>query len=82
MKENLSLFGTGFLQVALVGINTWQIAHAKWFGVFVIGFLISYVWSWNVKKIAFGGQTDRLVYALGAASGGVVGLMLAIQFYQ
>ncbi|MBX3288344.1 MAG: hypothetical protein KF855_03270 [Acidobacteria bacterium] len=82
MKDNAALFGTGFIQVLLVCVNTWQIAHAKWLGVFVVGFLISYVWTWNVKKVAFGGQKDRFIYALGAAVGAVAGLMIAVRFYD
>jgi hypothetical protein len=81
MNERLVLFTTGFVQVALVGVNTWQIAHEKWFGCAVVGFLISYVWSWNVKKIAFGGHTDRVIYALGAAFGVLAGLGVASLLY-
>lgn len=82
MRERLTLFTTGFVQVLLVGVNTWQIAHNKWLGCFVVGFMISYIWTWNVKKIAFGTHGDRLLYAGGAAIGSICGLALATAFYE
>lgn len=82
MSDRAKLFGTGFLQVLLVAVNTWQIAHARWFGCAVVGFLISYVWTWNVKKIAFGTHADRVIYASGAAVGTLSGLALATLFYE
>jgi hypothetical protein len=39
--------------------------------------MISFIWSWNVKKVAFGTLTDRIVYALGAAFGSAVGLLVS-----
>lgn len=81
LTAHKGLFLTGFVQVLLVGVNTWQIAHEKWAGAFIVGFLISYVWSWNVKKVAFGSHTARIVYALGAGLGTLVGLGLARWIY-
>lgn len=66
----------------LVGLNTWQIAHGKYAGAFVVGFLISYVWTWNVKKVAFGTHRDRIVYALGAGIGTLLGLGIASLIYE
>jgi hypothetical protein len=68
------LFLTGFLQVSLVSAQTWLISKDVFAGVFTVGFFISLVWSYNVKKIAFGGWWDRVAYAVGAGVGGVVGL--------
>lgn len=81
MKRRLPLFWTGWLQVLLVGLNTWQYAHEKWAGVFLTGVAISMVWSFNVKRIAFGNWADRLVYSLGAGTGGICGLLLAKLIY-
>jgi hypothetical protein len=39
--------------------------------------MISLIWSWNVKKVAFGTISDRVVYALGAAFGSVIGLLVS-----
>lgn len=74
----MRLFFTGFLQVFLVVINTWLITQKSFLGVFFVGFGISYIWSGNVKKVAFGGQKDRIIYSLGAATGGVTGLTLGV----
>lgn len=81
MKLHAQLFITGFIQVVLVVINTYQIAHNKYVGIVFIGFLISLVWSYNVKKIAFGSLSDRLIYATGAAVGSITGVIGANLFY-
>lgn len=81
LKENIKLFITGFIQVVLVAINTYQIAHEKYEGVFVVGFLISFVWSFNVKKIAFGDIWDRVIYSSGAAFGAILGLIISKIIY-
>jgi hypothetical protein len=82
LRERVVLFWMGFLQVSLVGVNTWQIAHEKWVGMAVVGFLIGYVWSWNVKKIAFGGQLDRLIYSAGSMAGLLSGLLIVMWYYR
>jgi uncharacterized membrane protein YfcA len=71
------LFGTGFLQVFFVGLNTYFIAHNAIAGNIVSGFLISYIWTRNVKRAAFGDEKDRWFYASGAAIGSVVGAVTA-----
>lgn len=78
----LELFLSGIIQVLLVATNTYQIAHKKWIGCFVVGFLISFVWTFNVKKIAFGTIKDRILYATGAAFGTILGLMLSTYIYE
>lgn len=70
------LFLTGFLQVFFVAINTWLITQRNFIGVLIVSFLISFIWSFNVKKVAFGSIKDRIVYSLGASIGGVCGLAL------
>jgi hypothetical protein len=71
------LFITGFIQVSLIAAQTYQIAHGNMFSIFGIGFFISLVWSFNIKKVAFGNWWDRIVYATGAAVGSVSGVYLA-----
>jgi hypothetical protein len=68
------LYFSGFLQIFLVAVNTSLIAQQKYSLVFFVGFAISLVWSYNVAKIAFGGWKDRIIYALGAATGSLAGL--------
>ena len=70
----LTLFITGFLQVFCVTIQTWFISQFYPPGVALFGFMISFIWSFNVKKIAFGGMMDRIVYSSGASAGAVIGL--------
>ena len=75
--EKLKLFITGFVQVFFVAINTYFLSKIFYLGVFLCAFMISLIWSWNVKKVAFGTTSDRLIYALGAAFGSTVGLLVS-----
>lgn len=72
----MNLFLTGFLQVFFVALNTWFITQRYYTGVLVVSFLISFIWSFNVKKVAFGNNKDRLIYSLGASLGGLTGLLI------
>jgi len=69
-----SLFSTGFIQVYFVAVNTYFIANEMYLGVLIAAFMISLIWSFNVKKVAFGSISDRVVYALGATFGSIIGL--------
>lgn len=71
------LFITGFLQVFFVALNTYLIANAFFVGVFFCGFTISFIWTFNVSKVAFGGIWDKVTYSIGAAVGGITGLFIA-----
>lgn len=73
----MKLFATGFLQVFFVALNTYFIAKSRFELVFICSFLISFIWSFNVKKVAFGSQADRFIYSFGAATGGLIGLIIA-----
>lgn len=73
----MKLLITGFIQVYFVAINTFFIAKEKYIPVLVVGFIISFIWSWNVKKIAIGSINDRLIYSFGAAIGATSGLYTA-----
>jgi len=74
MKTKFYLALTGFAQVFFVSVNTFFLANSFYLGVFVAAFLISLIWSFNIKKIAFGVLKDRLIYSIGAAFGSVAGL--------
>jgi hypothetical protein len=73
----MKLFITGFIQVFLVCINTYFIANKFYLGVFICAFLISFVWSFNVTKIAISTLQDRLIYSFGASLGGLIGLIIS-----
>lgn len=70
------IYFTAFIQVLLVVINTWQIANGKYVGAVGVGFLISLVWTLNVKSVVVGGWSDRIVYSFGAATGTGFGLII------
>lgn len=75
-------FLLAYIQVALVVCNTWQIANGKIFGAVIVGFLISFVWTLNVKRVAFGCMRDRLIYSSGACLGTFSGLCVARFIYE
>lgn len=72
----MKLFITGFLQVFFVVINTYFISKGYLLGIIICGFIISFIWSHNVKKIAFGSEYDRFIYSLGAMSGSLTAYFL------
>lgn len=71
---------TGWLQVALVAINTYQIANKHLLGALVVGFLISLVWTFNVRT-ALGSWVERLTYCTGAALGVGTGMAITQLIY-
>ncbi len=73
-----SLFLTGFIQVFFVAINTYFLAHVLYLGVIVASFMISMIWSYNVRRVVFGTLKDRIIYSLGATFGSVTGLLLSV----
>jgi len=73
----VKLYLTGLVQVALVSLNTVLLSKGRTGLSIVVAFLISYVWTFNVKRAAFGSQAEKLVYSGGAASGAAVGLYIA-----
>lgn len=75
--ERLALFTTAFVQVLLVSLNTILLAHKQIASSIAVAGLISYVWTFNVKRAAFGSHWDKIIYSLGAACGSGVGIYLA-----
>ena len=80
VNDKLKLFITGFMQVFFVCVNTYFIGKELYFGVFIVGCIISLIWSYNVKKISIGSTADRAIYALGAGTGAVSGLAASVKF--
>jgi hypothetical protein len=74
----MKLIFTGFLQVFFVTINTYLISTKSIYGTALAGFIISFIWSFNVKKVAFGTVEDRIIYSLGAGLGSCFGLLFSI----
>jgi hypothetical protein len=66
-----------WLQVTLISANTWLISKSLLMPAVMCGFAISFVWTFNVKRVAFGGMCDRLCYSFGACLGTATGLLAA-----
>lgn len=76
-KARANLAATGFLQVIFVAMNTVFIAHYALLANVLTAFMISLIWTHNVKKVAFGDEGDRWAYAAGAAIGSLAGTIVA-----
>jgi len=81
MKGLGALFLTGYVQVVLVTVNMWQIANNKYLTALPVAFAISFLWTLNVKRIAFGNIRDRLIYSGGAMTGCMSGMILSHLVY-
>jgi hypothetical protein len=76
-RDRLKLAGMAYVQVIFVAFNTVAIARYELLANFVTAFLISLIWTFNVKRVAFGSAADRWFYAGGAAFGSVSGTIAA-----
>lgn len=77
MRNYFFLFFSSFIQLFLGAYNIWQIANDMPVQVTVIGFLIAFIWTFNVKKISASTMTERLAYSLGAGIGTTSGMLFA-----
>ncbi len=77
----MKAFVIGFVQVALIACNTYQIAHAHIAGAIVGSFAISYVWTLGVSTVSRGSHTEKVLYAVGSACGSGFGILLARSIY-
>jgi hypothetical protein len=76
-KERTSLFTTGFIGVFFIVANTYFISVRYVPGIAIASFMISYVWTINVRKVAIGTRADRVIYALGATCGSITGYFIS-----
>lgn len=76
-KHRLQLMFTGMLQVAFVSMNTIYVTEQAWLLLILTSFGISFLWSGNVRRIAFGDMLDRIMYATGAAVGCAIGVVIS-----
>lgn len=72
----MKIFFQSFFQIGLVAINTMLISKCLFLGVFIVSFLISLLWAFNVSKVAISTLNQKLTYAFGAGCGAVVGLVI------
>jgi hypothetical protein len=77
MKKIALLFATGFGQVFLVSANIYFISRTNWIGIAFCGFGVSFLWTFNVRKVTIGTRVDQLVYSFGAMAGGLTGVVMA-----
>ena len=73
-------FLLAFIQVFFVSLNIKFISLGNIIGISLSSFIISYIWTHNVKKAAFGSEWDKIIYSLGAMCGGVVAYLLSNYF--
>ena len=69
IRGKYQLFLTAVFQVTFVAMNVTFIAKGLIIPMLLTGFMISLIWTLNVKKVAFGGWSDRITYATGAMVG-------------
>lgn len=72
----MKIFFQSFIQIGLVAVNTLLISKQLFLGVFICSSAISLLWAFNVSEIALSDLKQKLIYALGAGTGAVTGLLL------
>ena len=77
IKTKGGLFLTALLQVTFVSMNVVFISGHYIIPMLVTGFLISLIWTLNVKKVAFGTWVDRITYSTGAMCGTGLGFYIS-----
>ena len=77
LKSRTLLFITAVCQVTFVAMNVQFISSHKIIPMLLTGFMISFIWTLNVKRVAFGGWTDRFIYATGAMIGTGLGYLIS-----
>lgn len=70
-----SIFTTAFIHVFLISINTIFLSRNFYPGVAIAGFMISYIWVGNVKKVNVATKLERIIYSTGAMLGGLTGMI-------
>jgi len=76
-KSKWALFLTAMVQVTFVAMNVTFIAHNRIVPMLLTGFMISLIWTINVKRVALGGWLDRITYANGAMFGTGIGYFIS-----
>lgn len=71
--NRLSLFFAGSIYVFLIAINTVFITKNMLWGIFLSGFVISFFWTLNVRKVVCSSFIDQIYYGLGGATGCLLG---------
>lgn len=72
----MRIFLQSFFQVGLVAVSTILITKGYLVGVFIVSFLISLLWAFNVSRVAISTLNQKLTYSLGAGFGSVTGILI------
>ncbi len=81
-NAHLLLCVTAYFQILFVSCNVVFIQNNSFWGIMISSFFISLLWTLNVKRVAFGGWLDRILYAISAACGGVTGVYLSKWLFE
>lgn len=65
----ISIFLSSSLQIFFVSVNTILISREMIIQAGICGFLLSLVWTFNIKRIAIASWGERISYCLGAGLG-------------
>jgi uncharacterized membrane protein YfcA len=76
IKKTLKIFIMSFLQIGLVAINTKFIQESSMLFIFTTSFLISIIWTLNVNQVVTSTWKNKIVYALGGATGSITGILI------
>ena len=68
-KHLVSIFFSSLLQIFFVSVNTILISKELIIQAGVCGFLLSLVWTFNIKRIGIASWGERISYCLGAGVG-------------
>jgi hypothetical protein len=72
----MKMFIQSFFQVGLVAVSTILITKGYLAGVFIVSFLISLLWAYNVSRVAISTMNQKITYSLGAGCGSVTGILI------
>lgn len=72
MKTKAKLFFMGALQIFCIVLNTWLISHNYMPQAVLSQFAITFVWTFNVQRIACSTMSERVIHAFGAMFGSAV----------
>lgn len=70
----------GALQIFCIVLNTWLISHNYMAYAVVSQFAITFVWTFNVQRIACSTISERVIHAAGAMFGSAVVWALTLLF--
>lgn len=76
----MKTFFQSFFQIGLVSISTILITKHFYIGIFIVSFLISLLWTFNVSRLAMSSMKQKLTYSLGAGVGALCGVLLTELF--